>query len=53
MDATSICGFLQINCGVSKADAYQWWKWLPCDVEKHPHRLLQQQNYNDQTTVQW
>jgi hypothetical protein len=26
MDATSICGFLQINCGVSKADAYQWWK---------------------------
>jgi hypothetical protein len=25
MDATSICGFLQINCGVSKADAYQWW----------------------------
>ena len=25
MDATSICGFLQINCGVSKADAFQWW----------------------------
>jgi hypothetical protein len=25
LDATSICGFLQINCGVSEADAYQWW----------------------------
>jgi hypothetical protein len=25
MDTTSICGFLQINCGVSKADAYKWW----------------------------
>jgi hypothetical protein len=25
MDATSICGFLQINCGVSEADAFQWW----------------------------
>ena len=25
MDATSICGFLWINCGVSKADAFQWW----------------------------
>jgi hypothetical protein len=25
MDATSMYGFLQITCGVSKADAYQWW----------------------------
>jgi hypothetical protein len=25
MDATSICDFLRINCGVSKADAFQWW----------------------------
>ena len=25
LDATSICGFLRINCGVSKADAFQWW----------------------------
>jgi hypothetical protein len=24
-DATSICGFLRICCGVSEADAYQWW----------------------------
>jgi hypothetical protein len=28
MDATSICGFLQINCSVSKADAYQQWSVL-------------------------
>jgi hypothetical protein len=27
--------------------------WPPCDVEKHPHRLAQQQNQNDQTAVQW
>jgi hypothetical protein len=25
MDATSICGFFRINCGVSEADAFQWW----------------------------
>jgi hypothetical protein len=25
MDTTSICGFLHVCCGVSEADAYQWW----------------------------
>jgi hypothetical protein len=25
MDATSICGFLRIKYGVSKANAHQWW----------------------------
>jgi hypothetical protein len=25
MDATSICGYLRVCCGVLEADAYQWW----------------------------
>ena len=25
MDTTSICGYLRVCCGVSEADAYQWW----------------------------
>ena len=25
MDTTSICGYLHVCCGVSEADAYQWW----------------------------
>jgi hypothetical protein len=25
LDTTSICGYLRVCCGVSEADAYQWW----------------------------
>jgi len=26
MNATTICGFMRIQCGVSECDAYQWWE---------------------------
>jgi hypothetical protein len=53
MDATSICGFLQINCGVSKADAFQWWddhhvmlKSIHTDYCNNKIKMIK-------TTVQW
>ena len=38
MDATSICGYLRVCCGVSEADAYQWWD---------DHRLLLKNVHTD------
>ena len=50
MDDTSICGFLRINCGVSKADAYQWWddhhvmlKNIHTDYRNNKIKMIKQQ----------
>ena len=42
MDPTSICGFMQVCCGVSEADAYQWW-------DDH-HSLLKTSTWTTATT---
>jgi hypothetical protein len=50
MDATSICGFLRISCGVSEADAYQWWddhrvmlKNIHTDYHNNKIKMIKQQ----------
>jgi hypothetical protein len=50
MDATSICGFLRISCGVSEADAYQWWddhrvmlKNIHTDYRNNKIKMIKQQ----------
>jgi hypothetical protein len=50
MDATSIYGFLQINCSVSKADACQWWddhhvtlKSIHTDYHNNKIKMIKQQ----------
>jgi hypothetical protein len=50
MDATSICGFLQINCSVSKADAFEWWddhcvmlKNIHTDYRNNKIKMIKQQ----------
>jgi hypothetical protein len=50
MDTTSICGFMQVCCGVSEADAYQWWddhrsllKNIHTDYRNNKIKMLKQQ----------
>ena len=50
MDTTSICGFMQVCCGVSEADAYQWWdehrsllKNIHTDYHNNKIKMLKQQ----------
>jgi hypothetical protein len=50
MDTTSICGFLCICCGVSEADAYQWWddhrimlKTIHTDCRNNKIKMIKQQ----------
>jgi hypothetical protein len=50
LDATSICGFLRINCGVSEADAHQWWedhrvmlKNIHTDYRNNKIKMIKQQ----------
>jgi len=50
MDNTSICGYLRICCGVSEADAYQWWedhrmmlKNIHTDCRNNKIKMMKQQ----------
>jgi len=50
MDATSICGYLRVCCGVSEADAYQWWddhrmmlKNIHTDYRNNKIKMIKQQ----------
>ena len=50
MDATSICGYLRICCGVSENDAYQWWddhrvmlKNIHTDFRNNKIKMIKQQ----------
>jgi hypothetical protein len=50
MDATSICGYLRVCCGVSEADAYQWWddhrvmlKNIHTDFRNNKIKMIKQQ----------
>jgi hypothetical protein len=50
MDTTSICGFLCVCCGVSEADAYQWWddhcmmlKNIHTDCRNNKIKMIKQQ----------
>ena len=50
MDPTTICGFLRINCGVSDADACQWWndhrvmlKNIHTDYRNNKIKMIKQQ----------
>jgi hypothetical protein len=50
MDTTSICGFLRVCCGVSEANAYQWWddhrmmlKNIHTDCRNNKIKMLKQQ----------
>jgi hypothetical protein len=50
MDATSICGFLWIKCGVSEGDAHQWWddhrvmlKNIHTDFRNNKIKMIKQQ----------
>jgi hypothetical protein len=53
MDAPSICGFLWINCGVSKAVAFQWWedhrvmlKNIHTDYRNNKIKMIKHQQFN-------
>lgn len=50
MDATSICGHLRVCCGISEADAYQWWddhrnmlKNIHTDFQNNKIKMIKQQ----------
>jgi hypothetical protein len=50
MDTTSICGYLRVCCGVSEADAYQWWddhcmmlKNIHTDCRNNKIKMIKQQ----------
>jgi hypothetical protein len=50
MDATSICGYLHICCGVSENDAFQWWddhcmmlKNIHTDFQNNKIKMIKQQ----------
>jgi len=50
MDPTSICGYLCVCCGVSEADAYQWWddhrgmlKTIHTDFRNNKIKMIKQQ----------
>jgi hypothetical protein len=50
MDTTSICGYLRVCCGVSEADAYQWWddhhmmlKNIHTDCRNNKIKMVKQQ----------
>ena len=50
MDTTSICGYLRACCGVSEADAYQWWddhrmmlKNIHTDCRNNKIKMVKQQ----------
>jgi hypothetical protein len=50
MDTTSICGYLHVCCGVSEADAYQWWddhrimlKNIHTDCRNNKIKMVKQQ----------
>jgi hypothetical protein len=50
MDTKSICGFLRVHCGVSEADAYQWWedhcmmlKNIHTDCRNNKIKMIKQQ----------
>jgi hypothetical protein len=50
MDATSICGYLRACCGISEADAYQWWddhrvmlKNIHTDFRNNKIKMIKQQ----------
>jgi hypothetical protein len=50
MDETSICGYLRTCCGVSEADAYQWWddhrvmlKNIHTDFRNNKIKMIKQQ----------
>ena len=50
MEPTSICGYLCVCCGVSEADAYQWWddhrgmlKTIHTDFRNNKIKMIKQQ----------
>jgi hypothetical protein len=50
MDTTSMCGYLHVCCGVSEADAYQWWddhhimlKNIHTDCHNNKIKMVRQQ----------
>jgi len=50
MDTTSICGYLRVCCGVSEADAGQWWhdhhgfvKNIHTDCRNNKIKMIKQQ----------
>jgi hypothetical protein len=52
MEDTSICGYLRSCCGVSDANAYQWWadhrtmlKNIHTDCRNNKIKMIKQQFY--------